>query len=202
MAPYRDLWEYTASVAEWDRRIAARHRALRTAATERGVALDAFDALFAPENSVQTPVRLRRCPPTVEWRAPDAALPSQILQLVSDVSWLVRQTENKPVEIGDPGVFSDHIGIPPFDELRRLEADAIAHGLRSASVREYLEQMLFDPTQYQPLSAQLPTRQRITERTARQLRLAAAARLRDDVDALRQHEFQELSQPTAGRIDF
>lgn len=201
MAPYRDLWEYTASVEEWNQRIATRHQALRTLATERGVTPKAFDAWFAPENSVQTPVRLRGCSPTVEWRAPDTALPSQILQLVSDVSWLLRQTDDKPVEIGDPGIFSDHIGIPSFDDLRQLEADAITHGVRSASVREYLEWMLFDLTQYQPLSDQLPTWQRISERSARRFRLAAAERLRNDGASLRQYEPRGVSQPPMGHID-
>jgi hypothetical protein len=184
MAPYRDLWPYTDSVEEWTQRVDTRYETFRALAEQRGITSSAFETWFAPENSMLAPVRLRHQPPTVEWRAPDTALPSQITQLVSDAAWLLRQTGDKPVEIGAPGVFADHIGVPPFETLRWLTDEAIVHGLRSAAVREYLEQLMFDTTQYQPLAARFPVRQQISDHDARQFRLAAAAMLSDDIDTL------------------
>jgi hypothetical protein len=184
MAPYRDLWPYTDSVEEWTQRVSTRYETFRALAAQRGITSSTFETWFAPENSMLAPVRLRHQPPTVEWRAPDTTLPGQIVQLVSDVAWLLGQTADKPVEIGPLGVFADHIGVPSFETLRWLTDEAVVHGLRSAAVREYLEQLMFDTTQYQPLAARLPVRQRISAHDARQFRLAAAEMLSDDLDTL------------------
>jgi len=53
----------------------------------------------------------------------DAALPSQLVRLATDARRLVRQADRKPVEVGRPGVTSDRIAIPPFEDLRRLSED-------------------------------------------------------------------------------
>jgi gamma-glutamyl:cysteine ligase YbdK (ATP-grasp superfamily) len=201
MAPYRDLWQYTDSVEEWTQRIDTRYEAFRTLAEQQGITSSAFETWFRPEDSILAPVRLRHQPPTVEWRAPDTALPSQIMQLVRDVTWLLRQSDQIPVEIGTPGVSLEYIGIPLFDELRWLTAEAITHGLRSAAVREYLEQLRFDTTQYQPLAARLPTRQQISDHDARQFRLAAAEMLCDDIDTLGTGENTPTPEPTQVAAD-
>lgn len=56
-----------------------------------------FADLFNPEDVVVTPVRFWRETPTVEWRSPDTALPSQVVQLPSDVAPLTYRTEDLPV---------------------------------------------------------------------------------------------------------
>lgn len=203
MAPYRNLWQYTSSVDEWEQRIDARYQEFRSLADQKGIAPQVLNRWFEPENSMLAPVRLRQQPPTVEWRAPDTSLPSQILQLVNDVAWLVRQTEDKSVDVGTPGVFSDHIGIPPFETLRWLTSEAITHGLRSTAVREYLERLTFDTTQYEPLAACFPSCQQISDNDAKRLRLAAAEMLRDDIEAVEMSEaVPETTQTASDKIKF
>lgn len=182
---YRDLWDYVESAAEWQARVEAQYDALRTIALDRGVDAEAFDRYVSPENAVLTPVRLRETPATVEWRAPDAALPSQVLQLVTDVHGLVEQTDRKAVVPGVPGVREHEIGVPPLAELRALSAAAIANGLADGSVRSYLETMGFDTAQYAPIAERITGPAEIDESTARSIRLEYAAALRAEVDALR-----------------
>ena len=186
--PYRDRWEYTSSVAEWNQRLQKRYVEFLILAADRGIPLDAIEELFQPENTVLTPVRLRQVSPTVEWRAPDAALPNQIARFASDIGRLMQRTANTPVEIGTPGVTSDRIGIPKPSELQRLTESAIRSGLDSVSVRTYLEDMTFDWTRYQPLSEQIRGPRILTEREARRIRLAHAAKLEKDVVTLRTSE--------------
>lgn len=182
--PYRDRWEYTSSVAEWNQRLQERYLEFMILAVGRGVCPDAFETLFQPENTVLTPVRLRQVSPTVEWRAPDTALPSQIAQLAGDIGRLMRRTENTPVEIGMPGVDPDRIGIPESGELQRLAESAIRSGLDSVRVRTYLESMSLDRTRYQPLSERIQGPRILSENEARRIRLDHAAKLERDVATL------------------
>lgn len=179
-----DLMPYTASVAEWEERVEDRFEAFRSLAAEAGVSSEQVEAEFEPENTVLNPVRLRRSQPTVEWRAPDAALPSQVVRLATDVSRLVRQTDAKPLRTGPPGVHADHIAVPEFDTLTDVSRAAIERGLDSGRVREYLERMGFDPSAYHPISRRIQGPETLPESAARALRLEYAERLRSDVAAL------------------
>jgi hypothetical protein len=121
---------------------------------------------------------------TVEWRAPDTALPSQVAKLAGDVSRLVAQTAAKPVEIGDPGIGPRRIRVPPFEDLADLTTAAIEHGLDSPAVWTYLEGMSIDPREYRPISAEIERRSSISVPEARRIRLEYADRLEDDVETL------------------
>ncbi len=181
---FRDLWEYTTDVTEWDNRLDAAYEAFRTLAFDRGISDEAFTTHFQPENTMAMPVRVRQEFPTVEWRAPDTALPSQIIELAGDISRLVHQTATKPVEIGEPGVQPHRIYIPEFDELQSLTAAAIEHGLDSPKVWEYLEAMSIDPRNYRPISSEIGPRSSISTAEARRIRLEYADRLERDVETL------------------
>jgi gamma-glutamyl:cysteine ligase YbdK (ATP-grasp superfamily) len=181
---FRDLWEYTTGVEAWNDRLAASYEAFRAIALDRGVTEREFEAHFRPEDVITSPIRVRRDFPTVEWRAPDTALPSQIVKLTSDVSRLVAQTAVKPVEIGDPGVGPRHIRVPAFEELTELTAAAIEYGLDSPAVWAYLERMSIDPRRYRPIAAEIERRSSISVPEARRIRLEYADRLEDDVRTL------------------
>ncbi len=185
---YRDLWTYTDDVSEWEARITTEYKVLRALTHECGIADEVFKDYLQPENAVLTPVRLGSHTPTVEWRAPDTALPSQTIRLVSDVADLLRQTEDKDVVIGDGdfGVGVDSIRIPRFADLRKLSASAIADGLHSDAVRAYLTALGFDLSQYRPITEEIENDfgATITPEEARALRLRYAERLETDVDSL------------------
>jgi hypothetical protein len=183
-APYCDLWSYVDSVAEWEDRVDRAFEAFKTIAAERGVSASRVERAFEPEDAVLNPVRLRRCQPTVEWRAPDAALPSEVVSLATDVRALVDQTAEKPVEVGDPGIHDDHVGVPEFDDLYDLSRVAINFGLAPEPVRDYLERMDFDCAAYDPLSERLGAADAISESRAREIRLEQAHRLEADVAGL------------------
>ncbi|ARS89835.1 glutamate-cysteine ligase family protein [Natrarchaeobaculum aegyptiacum] len=80
------LWPYVDSVDEWEARLECSYVNFRERALERGVDPDEFDETFDPYEAVWTPVRLRKAMPTVEWRSPDVALPSQLFDLVEAVA--------------------------------------------------------------------------------------------------------------------
>lgn len=181
---YRDVWEYMESLGEWNARLDDAYGELRVLAHERGIDDATFECHVKPENSVLTPVRLRLGSPTVEWRTPDTALPSQILRLVGDVERLVRRTEELPVAVGDePGVRDDGITIPSFSKLRPLTREAIFDG-PTAGVEAYLRSMGLEPEPYAPIAAELAGPERIEEGEARELRLRYADRLREDAAEL------------------
>ncbi len=181
---FRVLWEYTDDVAEWESRLQQVYDELRAMALKRDVTPEQFGELFDRENVVVTPVRLRNKTPTVEWRSPDTTLPSQILQLLADLVPLVRLTDDLPVEIGDPGIESDRIGIPEYANLQHLSDAAIERGLNSTSVWKYLEQMNFDTTRYHPISDQIYADETISDERARRVRLEYATLLERDVRGL------------------
>ncbi|HET7323238.1 MAG TPA: glutamate-cysteine ligase family protein [Halococcus sp.] len=194
---FRDLWEYTTDAAAWDDRLATAFEAFRTLALDRDVTNREFTSHFQPENTMPTPVRVRQQFPTIEWRAPDTALPSQIITLTSDISRLVDQTASKPIEIGEPGIESDRIRIPAFDDLTRLTAAAIEHGLDSPAVWEYLEGMSIDPRDYHPISTEIGDQSSISVAEARCIRLEYADRLERDVETLTiSAEARQQSRPS------
>jgi gamma-glutamyl:cysteine ligase YbdK (ATP-grasp superfamily) len=181
---YRDLWAYVDTVEEWNARLRTEYDVLRAFATDRGISDEEFTTHFQPETAVMTPVRLREHSPTVEWRAPDTALPSQVLQLITDITAILRQTTEKPVIVGEPGVWDDRIAIPRFADLRRLSTAAIADGLGSEAVRSYLTTMGIDVSAYQPLSDEFHGENTVSADRARSIRLAYAERLEADINRL------------------
>jgi hypothetical protein len=181
---FRDLWEYTSDTEVWNERLDAAYEAFRTIALDRGITPREFEIYFRPEDVIAAPIRVRRDFPTVEWRTPDTALPSQIATLTGDVARLVAQTGTKAVEIGEPGVGPHRIRIPPFEELTRLTAAAMKDGLASRAVWSYLERLSIDPRNYRPIAAEIGSRARISKPDARRLRLEYADRLEVDVRTL------------------
>ncbi|WP_199693899.1 glutamate--cysteine ligase [Halococcus sp. IIIV-5B] len=181
---YRDLWAYVDDTTEWNARIKTEFRILRAIAHEVGIEEEVFTEHFHPENAVLTPVRLRERSPTVEWRAPDTALPSQVVQLVGDVATLLSQVEEKDLVIGEPGIWEDRIGIPSFARLRKLSASAIVDGLNSEEVRTYLTAMGFELEKYHPLSERVEKGRSLTIEEARKIRLESAHLLEVDVEGL------------------
>ena len=181
---FRALWEYTDDVAEWEVRLQQLYDELRAMALNRDVTPEQFSALFDRENVVMAPVRLRDETPTVEWRSPDTTLPSQILRLLGELAPLVRLTDDLPVEVGDPGVGAERIGIPTYGDLQHLSDSAIERGLNSTSVWKYLETMGFDTTRYHPVSDQIYADEVISDDRARRVRLEYANLLEQDVRRL------------------
>lgn len=179
-----DLWPYADSVAEWQDRVDYVYDQFKGLAAERGVAPETVEQWFEPEDTVLTPVRLRECQPTVEWRAPDAALPSEVIDLAVDVGKLVSQTETKPLEYGSAGVKSSRIGLPKFSTLEDLTDKAICSGLESTAVTAYLRRMGFDPAKYQPTAPKIEDSKTISKPEAREVRLEQADRLRNDLKAI------------------
>lgn len=187
------LMTYTGSVEEWQERVENRFEAFRSLAAEAGVRAERVEEHFSPEDTVLNPVRLRRSQPTVEWRAPDSALPSQVVRLATDVSRLVRQTDTKPLRTGAAGVHADHISVPEFDALYDVSREAIRWGLGSKRVHDHLERMRLDPSTYQPICEQLQGPGTLRESEARKIRLLYAERLRSDVAGLTEEPVAPLT---------
>lgn len=181
---FRSLWEYADDVTEWEERLQQLYDELRTKALNRDVTPEQFSELFDRENVVMTPVRLRDETPTVEWRSPDTTLPSQILRLLEDLVPLVELTDDLPVEVGDPGIGAERIGIPEYVDVQHHSDAAIERGLNSTSVWKYLETMGFDTTRYHPISDQIYADETIADDHARRVRLEYATLLEEDVRRL------------------
>ena len=181
------LWPYVDSVAEWERRLEDAYDGFRERAVERGVDPDAFDDEFDPYDAVWTPVRLRRAMPTVEWRSPDAALPSQVLQLAETVRSILTHADARGTTVDGPASSAGGDGgvtLPAFETVGSVTEDAISDGLESASVRSYLQRFGITPSAYDPLADRLPD-QRLTKRRAKRLRLEAARQLEADLESRR-----------------
>jgi gamma-glutamyl:cysteine ligase YbdK (ATP-grasp superfamily) len=177
------LWRYVDSAAEWDRRLERRYEEFVAAAVEAGVDRRTVAANFDPESAVWTPVQFRETFGTVEWRSPDAALPSQVVRLADDVAGLVERVRDAEVRIeGDTGAVTDEtVILPTFDAVLEHVDAAIESGLDSAAVRSYLDRMGFDVDAYDPLTHGIDGRETVTAAAAREIRLDHAARLERDV---------------------
>jgi gamma-glutamyl:cysteine ligase YbdK (ATP-grasp superfamily) len=177
------LWRYIDDAEEWNRRLERRYDDFVTAAVEAGVDRRTVEANFDPESAVWTPVQFRETFGTVEWRSPDAALPTEVVRLADDVASVVDRLRDADVRIeGDRGrVSADEIVLPEFETVLGHVDDAIDSGLQSASLRSYLDRMGFDVDAYRPLSPDLDAGERLTPAAARQCRLDAADRLERDV---------------------
>ena len=181
---YTDLWNYADSLAEWRDRVDEKYDLFKLQAADRGVSATTIDALFTPDDTVLNPVRLRECQPTVEWRAPDATLPSQIVQLTTDIENLISHTGTASVEYGTPEISADRIRLPEFETLRDLSREAIEFGLESPYVDSYPRGLGFDTAAYEPFSLQLDGPQQLSDSEARTRRLQQADRLQADVRKL------------------
>ncbi|WP_440770057.1 glutamate-cysteine ligase family protein [Natronorubrum sp. DTA28] len=139
---------------------------------------------FSIENVIHSPVRIRDDLGTVEWRASDTALPSQLSQLAFDIARILEEAATKPVVVGgEPGCYPGAIVIPTFEHLRGLSDEAIVDGL-TPRVRTYLRSFGIDPTAYSPLVERFPLAGTISPDEARAMRLECARLLRADVDLL------------------
>lgn len=182
---YVELWEYVDSVDQWEARVDSAYETFHGTATDRDVPPERVFEHFSPEDTVLNPVRLRHEHPTVEWRAPDVALPSQVVSLAADVKRLVASTREKAVRVGgDVGVHPDRIVLPEFDRLRALSRTAIEDGLAADAVTEYLAAFGVDATEYRPIARRLDGPESLAESEARRIRLEYARRLEADVDTL------------------
>ncbi|WP_336364161.1 glutamate-cysteine ligase family protein [Halalkalicoccus salilacus] len=180
------LWDYVESVAEWNERLEHRFEEFAEAAIESGVDEESVEARFSPDDVVWAPVRLRKEFPTVEWRSPDAALPSQILHLVGEMNAVMETLPHRNVRIeGEHGRMSgDRITLPAFESVCEYVDEALQDGLESEELRSYLDRMGFDVESYRPISARIDGRTTVSRDEACDLRLEYAQELQRDVDRL------------------
>ncbi|WP_226040044.1 glutamate--cysteine ligase [Natrinema sp. DC36] len=185
------LQSYVDSVAEWEQRLEDAYDSFRERALERGVDRATFEDEFSPYDAVWNPVRLRKAMPTVEWRSPDAALPSQVLRLADDVRSIVTRADENGTVVGGsersawPDAATDGpLRLPEFDTVESVTDVAIHDGLEGAGVRDYLRRLGFTPAAYDPLADRM-TDSRLGERRAKKLRLRAADRLEADLEQRR-----------------
>ena len=178
-----DLWPYCTSLDDWERRLENGYDAFEAAAEAVGISRERIEASFEPETSLWTPVQIRRAFDTVEWRSPDTALPSQVIELADNVTSILEHLENTEVRIeGTEGrITADTIVLPEFDALTEYVQVAIRDGLQAPKVRNYLERMGFDVDSYQPISHEIERSDEISTEEARQIRLEYADRLEEDV---------------------
>ncbi|WP_408956748.1 glutamate-cysteine ligase family protein [Natrinema sp. 74] len=191
-------WRYVETVDEWHRRLEHRYEEFKAAAVDAGVDGEAVEEHVSIDDVVWTPVRLRESMPTVEWRSPDAALPSQLLRLAEDLRTVLDRLSETPVRIDATGghdgtggptarpghVTSDEIALPAFETVRDLAESAVRDGLESPAVAGYLERMGFSIRDYHPITARIDGRQYVTRADACDLRLEYARRLEEDVAEL------------------
>ncbi|MEY7852101.1 glutamate-cysteine ligase family protein [Natrarchaeobius sp. A-rgal3] len=196
------LWSYVESVAEWEGRLEDAYETFRDRAIDRGIDPETFDDEFEPYDAVWTPIRLRNSFPTVEWRSPDAALPSQVLRLTDEVRSVVTRADDRgttvleadsvsPVREPDSPATAvdatstadaaDEVPLPAFDTVEAVTETAIHEGLASERVRSYLRRFGFSPSTYDPLADRLPDA-RLSNRRAKTLRLEAATQLEADLE--------------------
>ncbi|MDQ2050895.1 glutamate-cysteine ligase family protein [Natronolimnohabitans sp. A-GB9] len=180
------LWPYVDTVDEWEQRLESAYDGFRERALQRGVDPDTFDDEFTPAEAVWTPVRLREAMPTVEWRSPDAALPSQVLTLAAEVRSIVTHADARGTTIADDGSPGDDgtVSLPDFDTVETVTDTAIYDGIGDPHVQDYLEELGFTPSAYEPLADRLPDA-RLSKREAKRLRLEAATKLEADLERRR-----------------
>ncbi|OIB57672.1 glutamate-cysteine ligase family protein [Natrialba sp. SSL1] len=181
------LWNYVETVAEWHRRLEDCLEEFTERAAATGIDEAQITDHFTADNAVWSPVRLRDEMPTVEWRSPDATLPSQLLQLVADVDSIMEDLHHANVTIGGETAKrdADEIVLPTFDSLQEYVDAAMIDGLDSPAVVDYLDRLGFQPDRYEPLTAEFDTDSSISLTKARDLRLEYATRLERDVEQLR-----------------
>ncbi len=188
------LWEYVDSVEGWNQLLEHRFKEFEAAAKDEGVDPERFAEHFSPEDTVWTPLRLRTEVPTVEWRSPDVALPSETLRLVREMAAVMERVPKTDVVIdGEEGrVGEELITLPRFDTVRELTDEAITDGLESPDVRAYLDRMGFDVAAYRPLSHRIDGERQLEGRQTRDLRLDMARCLEADVERLQRSSYDRI----------
>jgi gamma-glutamyl:cysteine ligase YbdK (ATP-grasp superfamily) len=177
------LWPYIDDTDEWKRRLERRYDDFVAAAADSGVDRRTVEFNFEPESAIWTPVQLREEFPTVEWRSPDTALPSQVVRLAERVAAVATHASETTLRIeGDEGrVTESGVVVPRFDAVLGYVNAAIRDGLASSSVRSYLERMGFDVDAYHAVTHEIEDRTPVSGDDARRLRLEYADRLEHDV---------------------
>ncbi|PGF16095.1 glutamate--cysteine ligase [Natrinema sp. CBA1119] len=92
-------WRYVETVGEWYRWLERRYEGFRDAAVSAGVDAATVEESVSPDDVGWTPVRLHESMSTIEWRSPDAALPSQLLRLVDDLETMLDRLHRTTVRI-------------------------------------------------------------------------------------------------------
>lgn len=160
------LWEYVDSVEEWEERIEKRFREFKSKARKKGISEEKIAGNFKPEDALWTPVRLRKKFPTVEYRAPDIALPSQVNMFVDDMFEAMSSTGEKE--------------LPEFEKVKEISREAIQEGL-TGKVSRYLREQGFKTDKYQPLSKKIDAGENLDRKKARKLRLDLAHKMKEDI---------------------
>ncbi|RKD93586.1 glutamate--cysteine ligase [Halopiger aswanensis] len=201
---------YVDSAADWTRRLEERYERVADRAVDNGVDPAAVADHLEPAAVGWTPVALRERaePPMLEWRAPDTALPRQLLGLAEDVATVMDRLRRGTVRIGGRGergesrgrlgpreterdgaappgrVTRNGLALPRSTTVADLVDAATYEGLESTPLVAYLERMGFAVDDYHPISARIDGRQFVTRADARELRLEYAGLLEADVAAL------------------
>jgi gamma-glutamyl:cysteine ligase YbdK (ATP-grasp superfamily) len=178
------LWRYVDSTEEWTRRLERRYEEFETAALAAGIDRRAIADQFSPESAVWTPVQFRERFGTVEWRSPDTALPSQVLDLADHVAETVEHLRDASVRIeGETGrITESQVVLPAFDTVLDHVNAAIREGLASDALCAYLHRMGFDVESFDPIAHRGSRQGKIPPETARERRLEYAAELARDVE--------------------
>lgn len=180
------LWSYAGSVADWEGRLDRLWEEYEGAARSLGLDPAELRRVLGPDDSLWTPVRLRRDPPTIEYRSLDAAPPGRLLPVVETLSRMVGRAGRREVEVaGDagtaPGQNGSRIVLPPFVVLRALSEEAARAGLHSDALRAYLRRLGAEPERFRPLGETLDRGETLDDHTARRLRLHLADELERDL---------------------
>jgi len=176
------LWSYAEDTEEWATRLERRYEEFVTEAIVSGVPREQVESCFTPESGVWTPVKLRGEFSTVEWRSPDTALPSQILELADQLSRLLSHLDHSAVHIGEgTDTTEPEVVLPEFDVVQEHARKAIRNGLSSAKLRSYLTRMGLDVSAFEPLSSEFEMGTEISPERARDIRLSYAERLKEDI---------------------
>lgn len=183
------LWSYADSVAEWNDRLKRRYLEFKRAALEAGIDERSFEANFSPDDTIWTPVRLRKAYPTVEWRSPDVTLPSRILRLTEEIHDVMERANEGVTIEGELGLGTEGgLTIPAFESVREFTDEAIHEGLRSTNVRAYLDRMGFDLSRYDPVTERIDGDRYVSETQARRMRVEYAQLLERDLARLSKAE--------------
>lgn len=176
------LWPYAENREEYARRVDRCYEEFGTQAVITGIDRKRIETTFSAGGAVWTPVQFREKFSTVEWRSPDTAVPSQVLQLADDLVSIVEHAVESEVSIqGNSGRVSDgEVVLPTFDSVQEYVERAIREGL-SPTVESYLDRMGFELSAYEPTAEQFTTDEPVSKERARRIRLEHAKQLETDL---------------------
>ncbi|MFB6100115.1 MAG: glutamate-cysteine ligase family protein [Candidatus Nanohalobium sp.] len=164
----RELWPYMDSITEWREKREELFEEFENEAEKKGIEPERFERFFQPENAVWTPVKLREDYPTVEWRAPDTTLLTEVIKIVKAVKPIVQKKKRSE--------------LPEFQKVKKASEKAIEQGLESEEVREYIEEMGINPSEFSPVSQNLDIPEEVSREKAKEIRLNIAERLTEDLE--------------------